>query len=160
MSTAAAGSAGADGGEDGEGGGGDDEGEPILAPEKVLRNENDRDIILHEATAKLFSFNSEDKEWRDTGKGTFRLTEDPDTHKRRMVMRGGTGKLTLNAAFFKGFKVERAKGGLKFSAFVAKAEGSVGSAGGTEFKAFLLKLKDADADKVKQLMEQSAAQLQ
>lgn len=144
------------GGEDG----GDGEGElveeePILAPEKVLRNENDKDIILVEAPAKLHNFSTELKEWRDTGKGTFRLTEDPATRKKRMVMRNGTGKITLNAAFFKGFKVERSKAGLSFKAFVAKEEGS----SATEYKQFLLKLNDINTDKVYNLMEKIAIQL-
>lgn len=53
----------------GEEGGGGDEGEPILAPEKVLRNEADKDVILVDVNCKLFVYNKEEKEWRDLGKG-------------------------------------------------------------------------------------------
>ena len=143
-------------GEDGEGGeGGDEEGEPILAPEKVLRNDQDKDEIVLEVPCKLFNYNKTDNEWKDTGKGNLRVTQDPATKKKRMVMRNGTGKIVLNAAFFKTFKVEKVKTGLKFSAFVAHE-----TTGDTEFKMFMLKLNDANAEKLKAEMEKAVQELQ
>lgn len=142
--------------EDGEGGeGGDEEGEPILAPEKVLRNDQDKDEIVLEVPCKLFNYNKTDNEWKDTGKGNLRVTQDPATKKKRMVMRNGTGKIVLNAAFFKTFKVEKVKTGLKFSAFVAHE-----TSGETEFKMFMLKLNDANAEKLKAEMEKAVQELQ
>lgn len=40
-----------------------------MAPEKVLRNEADKDVILVDVNCKLFVYNKEEKEWRDLGKG-------------------------------------------------------------------------------------------
>lgn len=142
------------GGEDGDENNGDEEGEPILAPEKVLRNDQDTDTIVLEVTCKLFNYNKADKEWKDTGKGNFRITQDPATKKKRMVMRNGTGKIILNASFFKTFKAERVKGGLKFSAFVAKE-----TTGEAEFKMFMTKLNDANCDKLKAAMDQAVTEL-
>lgn len=142
------------GGDDAEEGG-DEEGEPILAPEKVLRNDQDTDIITLEVPCKLFYYNTTDKEWKDTGKGNLRITQDPTTKKKRMVMRNGTGKIILNAGFFKTFKVEKVKGGLKFSAFVAND-----TTGEAQFKMFMTKLKDENSEKLKAEIEKAVSELQ
>lgn len=46
---------------------GDDEGEPILEPEKVLRNEQDTDEILYEKDSKLMRYDKGSSEWKDNG---------------------------------------------------------------------------------------------
>ncbi len=155
------------GGGDEEGGGGDDdgEGEPILEPEKVLRNENDTDDILVEAPCKLFGYHKESKEWKDTGKGSFRVTRDRNTKKQRMLVRNPIGKLTFNAGFYKGMKIEKVKNSLRFSAFVVVDEPTIGgsdSAAGAkkvvpELKGFMVKLKDTDVDNVLSKLEAGVA---
>ncbi len=133
--------------ESGGGEDGDDEGEPILEPEKVLRNDADTDDILLEVPCKLFGFSKDSNEWKDTGKGSFRVTRNIDTNKQRMLVRNPIGKLTFNAGFYKGMKIEMVKGGLRFSAFVAADEAVVGGSSGpgkVELKNFMIKLKDAD----------------
>lgn len=134
--------------------GGDDEGEPILEPEKILRNENDKDEILLEVPCKLLGYSKELSEWRDKGKGSFRLTKDPSTSKKRMLVRNTMGKITFNAAFYKGMKVERHKDSLLFSAFVAPDESSK-----PDFQRFTLKLKADDCAKVKCELEKCIADM-
>lgn len=129
----------------------------MLEPEKVLRNAADTDDILIDVNAKLFNYNTEEKEWRDMGKGPFRVTRDAASGKRRMVMRSGTGKILFNAAFFKNFKVEAVKGGLKFSAFVTREV--KGQAAGVDFKQFMCKLNDTNAGRLRQVLEESAAEV-
>lgn len=140
--------------EEGEEDGGDDEGEPILEPEKILRNENDKDDILIDVQCKLLGYSKELSEWRDKGKGSFRLTKDPDTSKKRMLVRNTMGKITFNAAFFKNMKIDRHKDSLLFSAFVAADETSK-----PDFQRFTLKLKADDVEKVKGLLEKCIAEL-
>jgi hypothetical protein len=65
VSSGPGGLSGGTGGDDDDG---DDEGEPILEPEKILRNEEDTDVQLHEVPCKLFKFKTESKEWVDLGK--------------------------------------------------------------------------------------------
>lgn len=139
-----------EGGDDG----GDDEGEPILEPEKILRNENDKDEILLEVPCKLLGYSKELSEWRDKGKGSFRLTKDPTTSKKRMLVRNTMGKITFNAAFYKGMKVDRHKDSLLFSAFVARDESSK-----PDFQRFTLKLKAEDCSKVKAELENCIAEM-
>jgi hypothetical protein len=138
-----------DGGDDGE------EGEPILEPEKILKNENDTDEILVEVPAKLFGFSKTDAEWKDLGKGSFRLTKDPATDKKRLLVRNTLGKITLNAAFYKTMKIEQVKGGLKFLAVVAQAN----DPSKTELKSFMIKFKEADISLVKGMMEDIISKL-
>jgi len=97
----------------------DGEGEPILEPEKVHRNADDTDEILHEVKCKLFSFSKEDNEWKDIGLGSFRITKDVVANKKRMLVRNQIGKITLNASFFSKMKIERVKKGLRFSVVIA-----------------------------------------
>jgi hypothetical protein len=134
-------------GDDGDGG--DDEGEPILEPEKILKNENDTDEILLEVPTKLFGFNQEDKEWKESGKGTLRITKDPATQKRRILVRNTMGKITLNTAFYKEMKIDQVKGGIKFNGVVAQVK----DPSKTELKSFMLKLKDSDIARVKSFLE-------
>mmetsp|Transcript_129302 Transcript_129302/g.253230 ORF Transcript_129302/g.253230 Transcript_129302/m.253230 type:complete len:481 (+) Transcript_129302:55-1497(+) len=137
--------------------GGDDEGEPILEPEKVLRNENDTDEILHEVPCKLYSFNSADKEWKDTGKGTFRITRDATSKKQRMLVRNQVGRINFNAGFYKTMKIEKVQKRLKFAAFVAVEEPSPNSEGKTtvrtEMKNFMIQLKPEDLDATQKKLE-------
>lgn len=144
------------GGEDEEGGG-DEEGEPILEPEKVLRNAADTDEILHEVPCKLFSFSTADKEWKDTGKGTFRITRDPATQKQRMLVRNQVGRINFNASFFAAMKVEKVGKKLKFAAFVSVEAPALNSEGKTttrtEMKNFMIQLKPEDLDATQRVME-------
>ena len=128
----------------------DDEGEPILPPEKILKNENDTDEILLEVPCKLFGFNTEDKEWKDSGKGSFRVTADPSSGKKRMLVRNTMGKITFNAGFYRSMKIDQVKGGIKMLAVVAQAK----DPSKTEMKSFMIKLKEADISTVKPFLEE------
>eukprot|EP01038_Epipyxis_sp_PR26KG_P004241 gene4241-6020_t len=127
---------------------GDEEGEPMLPPEIVLKNDNDLDTILHDVPCKLFRLDVESNEWKDNGKGNFRITQsnDSSTKKQRMLIRNPIGKIIFNASFFGTMKVAEVKNGLRFSAVVA--DEIIGKDGKTEskiqMKNFLLKLKDSD----------------
>jgi hypothetical protein len=118
---------------------GDDAGEPILEPEKALRNEQDTDEIVFEATNKLMRFDKGSKEWKDMGKGIFRITRAQDTKKPRMLMRSLTGKIMFNAGFHENISFEKVKGGVKFSAVTA----ADGSAAG-ELNLFIVKVKESE----------------
>jgi hypothetical protein len=143
--------AGGDGDEAGGDGGGDEEGEPMMEPEKVLRNEDDKDEILFEGVCKLFRYSAEDKEWKDTGKGTFRVTMDQDTKKRRMLVRNGLGKIIFNAAFFKTMKIERQKKDRLSFAAVVDQSGTLNQ--------FALKLKESEVEKALEIMKATIAAL-
>eukprot|EP01039_Chlorochromonas_danica_P006553 gene6553-7229_t len=142
---------------DNDEGGGDDEGEPILEPEKILRNSDDKDEILLDVPCKLFSYNREDSEWKDLGKGCFRLTMDPSTKKKRMMVRNTLGRITFNANFYKGMKIDRVKGGLRFNAVVAVVKNVKEGTSETELKSFMVKLKDVDIENVKNELEAAIA---
>jgi hypothetical protein len=134
---------------------GDDyEGEPILEPEKILRNENDKDKILVEADCKLLYFNSADQEWKDKGKGSFRLTLTPETGKKRMLVRNTMGKITFNAAFYKGMKFERSKDSIVFGAFV-----SVDDKSPPEFVKHILRLKKELCGKVMEMLQEAVKEV-
>ena len=63
-------------------------------------------------------FHAEDKEWKDVGKGSLRLTKDKDAPggPTRILVRNTLGKITLNTNMFKGMKFEKAgKNGIKFT---------------------------------------------
>jgi hypothetical protein len=151
---------------DEDGGGDGDEGEAILAPEVAIRNENDKDEILFETACKLFrldtSGDSKDGEWKDTGKGTFRITRSPDNGgKQRMLVRNIIGKVTLNAGFFKEMKISVLEGkqsAIRFAAFVAEevvSKGGVGEASTvskTEMKNFMIKVKPAELQKAAEMI--------
>ena len=125
--------------------GDDDEGEPIMAAEKVLRHEDDKDDIICDCTCKLLRFDSGKGdngkgEWVDVGKGNFRVTKDSVTGKQRMLVRNSVGKITFNAAFYKGMKIGR------FSKVMLSFGVVVDDSG--QLRNFMLKLKDSEIEGV------------
>lgn len=150
--------AGTGGDEDGGEGGDDEEGMPMLEPEKILRNDQDTDEILIELPSKLKVFDKEDNEWKEIGKGTFRITKDIATQKKRILVRNTMGKITLNANFYAGMKFDVVKGALRFSAVVAKMEKGKPT-GETEFRMYLVKLSKEEINKAKQLLDEIVASL-
>jgi hypothetical protein len=147
------------------GGDNDDEGEPILEPEKVLKNKDDTDIILHDVPCKLYRFDSKyqdcDKEgnvigpikpqWIDRGKGNFRVTKDATTFKHRMVIRDAIGKIKFNASFYKNmkFNIQQNKS-IKFLALVDASKG---------MENFMIKLKEKDVDITHKILLKSLSEL-
>jgi len=120
---------------DGDGEGDD---QPILPPEVVLKNDEDTDEVLHEVACKLFRFDKDGNEWKESGKGTLRITKDIETKKRRILIRNVMGKVTLNSPFYKGMKFEKmGKNGIRFTA-VAGAN--------SELKTVMTRLKVEDVD--------------
>ena len=112
------------------------EGEPILEPEKIYKNENDTDEILYEANCKAFRFDTTEKEWKDSGKGSLRMTQEPGVDKKKILVRNTLGKITINAYIFKGMNIKQAgKTGLQFMAVV--------DASGVP-QSFLVKVKATD----------------
>ena len=118
-----------------------DEGEAILEPEKILKNEGDTDEILHDVPCKLFRHNKEYNEWRDAGKGTLRITKEIDgKRKQRILVRDSMGKISLNCYFLPGMKFDimgKKKDGIRFMA--ACGENS-------ELKSLMVKLKPDDVN--------------
>ena len=137
---------------DDDGDGGDDEGEPIMAPEKVLKNDQDTDDILHDVPCKLFRFSTEQKEWMDLGKGNLRVTCDVNSKKQRILIRNTMGKIAFNAFFFKGMKFDRLdkNKGLRFTAVTDPAVGPQG---------FMLRLKEEHVDDTLAKLEAGVASL-
>jgi len=131
----------------------DDEGEPILEPEKVHRNADDTDEILHEVKCKLFSFSKEDNEWKDIGLGSFRITKDAKDHRKRMLVRNQIGKISLNASFYPKMKIEKVKKGLRFSVVVS-VDGK-----GAEMRNYMLQLSIGDVSATLAKMEQCIAEV-
>lgn len=78
------------------------------------------------------------EEWSDCGKGTFRVTCDPATKKKRLLVRNTVGKITLNTNIFKGMNIKReGKNSIKF---IAPDENRT-------FFSYLVKVKESDAEK-------------
>lgn len=130
--------------------GDEEEGEPILEAEKALRNEDDKDDILCDCPCKLLRFDGGKGdggkgEWTDVGKGNFRITKCPETQKQRMLVRNTVGRITFNAAFYKGMKVTRYSKVMLSFGVVIDPSGPL--------RNFLLKLKDTDIDSVCSIME-------
>ena len=130
--------------------GDEEEGEPIMEAEKALRNEDDKDDILCDCPCKLLRFDGGKGdggkgEWTDVGKGNFRITKCPETQKQRMLVRNTVGRITFNAAFYKGMKVTRYSKVMLSFGVVIDASGPL--------RNFLLKLKDTDIDSVSSIME-------
>jgi hypothetical protein len=125
----------------------DDEPEPIMEPEKVERNPDDKDEILHDVDCKLFRFAKETNEWKDVGRGSFKVTRDPDSGKTRILVRNTLGKITLNAAFYKGINFKKTgKAGIQFAAVTGD---------NMQLQSLLVKVKPADLDETfKQLCSQ------
>jgi hypothetical protein len=146
------------------GDGDDDEGEPILEPEKVHRNADDTDEILHEVKCKLFSYSKEDNEWKDIGLGSFRITKDASeggtNKKKRMLVRNPIGKITLNASFFSKMKIERVKKGLRFSVVVAVESSKPNTTEvRTELRSYMLQLSSGDVQATLNKMEECISEL-
>jgi hypothetical protein len=149
---------------DGDVNGDDDEGEPILEPEKVHRNADDTDEILHEVKCKLFSYSKEDNEWKDIGLGSFRITKDASAgginNKKRMLVRNPIGKITLNASFFSKMKIERVKKGLRFSVVVAVESSKPNTSEvRTELRSYMLQLSSGDVQTTLTKMEECISEL-
>lgn len=128
----------------------EEEGEPIMEAEKALRNEDDKDDILCDCPCKLLRFDSDKGdggkgEWTDVGKGIFRVTKCPESNKQRMLVRNTVGRITFNAAFYRGMKITRYSKVMLSFGVVVDPSGPL--------RNFLLKLKDTDIDSVCTIME-------
>ena len=117
-------------------------------PEKVMRNADDKDEILFETLCTLKRYDTINKEWKESGKGTLRVAKDPDTGKQRILVRELTmGKITLNAAFFAAMNFSRiGKNNIQFPAVVSNPnpvpEGAApGSHKPTSMETFVIKVK-------------------
>lgn len=123
----------------GGGGGGETEeyeGEPLLEPETIYKNENDTDEILYETNCKAYRFDTGEKEWKESGKGTLRITQEPGIDKKKILVRNTIGKITINSYIFKGMNFRQVgKTGLQFIA-VTDASGDPQS--------FLVKVKASE----------------
>ena len=127
----------------------DDEAEPLLEPEQILKNEQDTDEILHDVQCKAYRYSIEDKEWKDMGKGSFRVTRDPITKKQRILIRNTMGRITFNAGFFKAMEFKNSGKGIRFSAVVDA----------TGLKNFNVKFKTEDIPKTIQVLENAVKSL-
>ena len=130
--------------------GDDEDGEPIMEAEKVLRNDDDKDDIICDCNCKLHRFDTgkgdDGKgEWIDVGKGIFRVTKCTESGRQRMLVRNSVGKIIFNAAFYKGMKVDKKGKGMLSFGVVADVSGGL--------KTFLLKVKETDADVVYSSMQ-------
>ena len=136
--------------------GDEEEGEPIMEAEKVLRNEDDKDDIICDCTCKLLRFDKDKGEdgkgeWIDVGKGNFRVTKCSVTGKQRMLVRNSVGKITFNAAFYKGMNIKRfSKDKLSFGVVVDDSG---------LLRNFILKLKDCDIEGVLTAMQAAIGSL-
>jgi hypothetical protein len=142
---------------------GEDVPEPILEPEQVLKNQDDTDEIILEVQCKAYRYNLEDKEWKDMGKGKFRVTKDPMTKKQRMLIRNDVGRTIFNAAFFKAMEFKCTNKGIRFSAVTEGIKTTIidDGKGGTNaitepetsLKNFMIKLNKNEVSKTSQLLE-------
>lgn len=95
------------------------EGEPILEPEKIYKNESDKNEILYETDCKAFRFDTEGKEWKECGKGSLRMIQEPGEDKKKILVRNTLGKITINSYIFKGMGFKKVgKSGIQFLAVV------------------------------------------
>ena len=132
------------------------EGEPIMEAEKVLRHADDKDDIVCDCTCKLLRFDvgkgdNGKGEWIDVGKGNFRVTKCSLTGKQRMLIRNSVGKITFNAAFYKGMKIGR------FSKVMLSFGVVVDDSG--QLRNFMLKLRDCDIEGVLTAMQAAIGSL-
>ena len=120
----------------------------ILEPEKVERNKDDTDEILHEcAKCKLFKYKNESKEWTEFGKGVFRVARDSETKKKRILIRNMTGRVVLNVSFYPGMSFSKVgKNGIRFMAFVDNS--------GTP-QLLMVKVKEEEFDKTLSFLKSS-----
>ena len=137
---AGAGKLGGGGGDEDEGEDGDGDGKLMDEPEKVVRNKDDKDVYLLDLPCRLHRLctvyadgangapgaGAATKEWKDLGKGTVRVTQDPETKKKRLLVRNTMGIVTLNAGFFAQQKFDKVAGkkgnSISFSAVVSVRE--------------------------------------
>jgi hypothetical protein len=134
-----------------------------------MRNEEDKDEILFETLCTLKRLDTVNKEWKDSGKGTLRVTKDPDSGKQRILVRELTmGKVTLNAAFFAAQtfkKVGLREDSVQFPAMVANPnpvdpDAPAGSSHpDTSLETFVLKVKADRVDKAMEAFQQAVARL-
>jgi hypothetical protein len=129
--------------------GDEEEGEPIMEAEKIMRNENDKDKIMYEGNSKLYRFDSEKNEWADLGKNNFLMTKCTETGKERMLVRNSVGKILFNAGYYKGMKVDKNSKGMLSFGVVTDATGKL--------RNFMLKVKDPDV--VLDLMNKAIANM-
>ena len=102
----------------------EDEAEPILEPEEVLKNSTDTDEILYETKCKLFRYSKDTKEWKENGKGVLRVTVEPGQSVKRVLIRNTLGKITVNANICKGMNFKKSgKNGIQF--MTVNEEGSL-----------------------------------
>lgn len=128
-----------------EGGDDDDEGEPLLEPEVVHRNADDDDDIFHEVDCKLFRFDKEQNEWKDVGKGKFRVTQPKGSDKKRILLRNLTGKIVLNAFFYP--KMTFTKLGNKGIRFLLSTDGS------SDLKMLMIKTKTENLENTMKILQ-------
>ena len=141
--------------EDDEVGDDNDYSEPTVEVEKVLPNENDKDEVLFElekVQLKRLDLKADPKpEWKDVGKGSFRITHDPNTKCVRMLVREKTmGKVTLNCTFFSSQRFEKKdKGYIQFCAVVIDPDPSEEDKGKDlpKLHTFMMRTKVEDTDK-------------
>jgi len=108
----------------------EDEGEPMLEPEKIEKNPDDKDEMVLRVACKLYRFDLDEtgaQEWKDMGKGTFSITRNPETKSQRILVRNPMGTVIVNSNFFKTQKFEKkvnpkGKCSLDFTAIVAETE--------------------------------------
>ena len=137
---------------------GDDEegGEPLLEPEKVYKNEDDKDIYLHEAACKLFRHDKEQNEWRDAGKCTLRIQKERDTEKQKLLIRDAMGKLLENTYFLKGMKFDvmgKKNNSIRFMAPWENQDKVI------EMRSLMIKMKESDVPRTLQKLEDAVKSL-
>ncbi|KAF8985522.1 hypothetical protein BGZ46_003811 [Entomortierella lignicola] len=116
---------------------GDEEKMPDDTKSELMDNREgeENETTVFEVRAKLFTI--VDNEYKDLGVGQFRVNENSETKKRRMIMRTtGTGLLTLNSWVIQGMPPKREKNNVTLFAI---EEGKP--------KKFVLRVKEEQAAK-------------
>jgi len=122
--------------------------------EKVKKEENSEEEILHEFRAKHMKF--ENKEWKRYGVGVLRLYRHKTTSKQRMVIRNELGKVQFNVGVSKGMKFEKKiksgkKGKAAFVKFCAIEDVNKG------LESFMLQVKPESVEKLHEALEAMVA---
>ena len=99
--------------------------------------------------------NDTGSEWKDAGKGSFKITRDEDSTKQRILIRDLLGRLSLNCYFYKEMKFDKFMKkdkavGLRFMAPSGKGE----------VKSLLVKMKPEDVDKTLELLKAAVQAIQ
>jgi hypothetical protein len=141
---------------------GEEDGEPLLEPELALRNEADKDIILYETDCllKRLDTKAEPKpEWVDIGKGALRITSDPDTGKKRILIREKVmGNITLNVSFFPTQTfIKNGKRRVQFPAMVLDPdpEAQKNTPGALSLQTYIVTTKEEEIDKAIAALEKA-----